>query len=63
MIKIEEKKSHSKPIILPLKAHDGLIHFAQTVMEIVNKNNLAERTFRDDAARTMNCEQIVPGKH
>nr|XP_022340887.1 von Willebrand factor A domain-containing protein 7-like [Crassostrea virginica] len=41
--------------------HDALIHFAQTVMEIVNNNNLAQRTYRDDAARTMNCEQIVPG--
>ena len=30
-------------------------------MEIVNNNNWAQRTYRDDAARTMNCEQIVPG--
>lgn len=44
------------------KAHDALIHFAQTIMDIVNKNNLAQRTYRDVAARTMNCEQIVPGK-
>lgn len=41
--------------------HDALIHFAQTIIDIVNKNNLAQRTYRDDASRTMNCEQIVPG--
>lgn len=49
--------------LFSLIAHDALIHFAQTVMEIVNKNNLAQRTYRDDAVRTMNCEQIVPGNH
>ncbi|XP_061188708.1 uncharacterized protein LOC133196872 [Saccostrea echinata] len=40
---------------------DGLIHFAKTVVDIVNKNNMAQRNYMDDASRTMNCEQIVSG--
>lgn len=45
------------------KAHDALIHFAQTIMDIVNKNNLAQRTYRYEASRTMNCEQILQGEY
>lgn len=45
-----------------LSDRDGLIHFAKTVIDIVNSNNEAQRIYRDDASRTMNCEQIVAGK-